>query len=100
MHRKNIRQIVIKQLKSNHPYWKKMTKKSKKELAKQVMDEIVGNYDYSQSLDLPIEKLTGIEEQTPETAPLNQLALNQGPLHLIPDIFSQCHFFSNHPKKP
>lgn len=65
MHRKNIRRIAIEQLKYNHPYWKKMSKKSKKELAKQVMDEVVGNYDYSQSLDIPIEKLSGIEEQTP-----------------------------------
>ena len=36
MHRKNIRPIVIAQQKYNHPYWKKMTKESKKELAKQV----------------------------------------------------------------
>ena len=65
MHRKNIRQLVTKQLKYNHPHWKKMTKKSKKELAKQVMDEVVNNYDYSQILDLPIEQLTGTENQTP-----------------------------------
>jgi hypothetical protein len=43
MHRKNIRQLVTKQLKYNHPRWKKMTKKSKKEVAKQVMDEVVSN---------------------------------------------------------
>jgi len=42
-----------------------MTKNSKKELAKQVMDEVVSNYDYSQILDLPIERLTGTEDQTP-----------------------------------
>ncbi|OQY52711.1 MAG: hypothetical protein B6230_02115 [Desulfobacteraceae bacterium 4572_89] len=39
MHTKNIRRIVIKQLKYNHPRWKKMSKKSKKELLQQVMDE-------------------------------------------------------------
>jgi len=50
MHRKNIRQLVTKQLKYNHPHRKKMTRKSKKELAKQVMDEVVSNYDYSQIL--------------------------------------------------
>ena len=65
MHRKNIRRIVIKQLKYNHPHWKKMSKKSKKELIKQVADEVVSNYDYSQILDLPIEQLTGVEDQTP-----------------------------------
>jgi hypothetical protein len=65
MHRKNIRRMVLRQLKYNHPHWKKMTKKSKKVLIQEVMDEVIKDYDYSQSLDLPIEKLTGIEDQTP-----------------------------------
>lgn len=42
-----------------------MNKKPKKELIKQVADEVVNDYDYSQALDLPIEQLTGVEEQTP-----------------------------------
>ncbi len=42
-----------------------MTKKSKKEVAKQVMDEVVNNYDYFQIIDLPIKQLTGTENQTP-----------------------------------
>jgi len=42
-----------------------MTKKSKKILIRDVVDEVVKNYDYSQSLDLPIEELTGIETQSP-----------------------------------
>ncbi len=65
MHRKNIRRIVIRQLKYNHPHWKRMNKKSKKKLLKQVMDEVVNNYDYSQALALPIEQLTGVEDQVP-----------------------------------
>jgi len=65
MHIKNIRRLVKKQLKYNHPYWKKMKKASKKELIKQVVDEVLKDYDYSQTLNLPIEELTGIEDQTP-----------------------------------
>jgi len=65
MHRKNIRRIVIRQLKYNHPHWKRMNKKSKKKLLKQIMDEVVNNYDYSQALALPIEQLTGVEDQVP-----------------------------------
>lgn len=42
-----------------------MTKKSKKELAEQIMMEILEQYDYSQSLDIPIEALIGIEDQAP-----------------------------------
>ena len=39
MHEKNIRRIITKQLKKNFPNWNKMTRKSKKELAKQIMGE-------------------------------------------------------------
>ena len=65
MQRKNIRRLVKRQLKYNHPHWSKMKKKAKKELLKQIMDEVKNNYDFSQSLDIPIEELTGIEDQTP-----------------------------------
>ncbi len=65
MHIKNIRKIINKQLKIKHPHWKSMTRKIKKLLAREVVDEVVKDYDYSQSLDLPVEALTGIDNQTP-----------------------------------
>ncbi len=65
MHIKNIRRIITKQLKTDHPHWKKLIKKSKKKLIQQVVDEVTSNYDYSQALSLPIEELTGIEDQMP-----------------------------------
>ena len=42
-----------------------MTRKEKKLLAKEILDHIVKNYDYSQSINISIEELTGIEEQLP-----------------------------------
>ena len=42
-----------------------MSRKSKKELTKQIMMEIMDTYDYSQTLDIPVEDLIGVEEQTP-----------------------------------
>ncbi|WP_320041035.1 hypothetical protein [uncultured Desulfobacter sp.] len=65
MHRKNIRRLIAKQLKKNFPNWKNMTRKSKKELTKEIMNEVVDNYDYSQALDIPVEELIGIEKQRP-----------------------------------
>ena len=64
MHTKNIRKKVIKQLKYKHPNWRTMTMKAKKKLAKKVVDEVVQSYDYSRSVNLPVEQLTGIEKQT------------------------------------
>ena len=63
-HTKNIRKMVNKQLKTKHPHWKSMTRKIKKLLAGEVVNEVVRNYDYSQSLDLSAEALTGIDNQT------------------------------------
>ena len=65
MQRKNIRRIAKRQLKYNHPHWKKMKKKAKKILLKQVMDEVMNAYDFSQPINIPIEELTGIEDQVP-----------------------------------
>jgi hypothetical protein len=42
-----------------------MPKKSKKELTQEVMNEVENNYDYSQTLDIPMEELIGIETQKP-----------------------------------
>ena len=64
-HIKNIRRIITKQLKKNYPDWKGLTKATKKEVTKKVMNEVVDNYDYSQELDMPIEELIGIEAQEP-----------------------------------
>ncbi len=65
MHKKNIRRLIKKQLKLKHPHWKKMKKKAKKELLKEIMDNVVSDYDFSQTVNVPIEELTGIEEQIP-----------------------------------
>jgi hypothetical protein len=65
MHEKNIKRIITKQLKKSFSNWKKMTRKSKKELTKQIMMEVVDEYDYSQPLDAPVEELIGVEDQAP-----------------------------------
>ena len=50
MHHKNIKPIVRKQLKSNYPNWKSLTKKGKKRMAKMVIDEVVKDYDFNQEI--------------------------------------------------
>lgn len=65
MHEKNIRRIITDQLKKKFPNWKRVTRKAKKELIKEIMIEVTDNYDYAQVLDMPIEKLIGVENQKP-----------------------------------
>ncbi|MCP4756684.1 MAG: transposase [Proteobacteria bacterium] len=63
MHEKNIKLIVKKQLKKDHPHWRSLTKKEKKELAKQVTKAAVDDYDFNQEINAPLEELIGIENQ-------------------------------------
>ncbi len=63
MHHKNIKVIVKRQLKKDHPNWHSLTKKEKKTLAKQVTEAVIDDYDFKQDIDTPVEKLIGIENQ-------------------------------------
>ena len=51
MHHKNIKAIIRKQLKTNYRGWKNLTKREKKQIAKQVLDEVVLNYDFSKGIE-------------------------------------------------
>jgi len=63
MHHKDIKRIIIKQLKSEYPQWKKLPKRKKKEIAKKVLDEVVKGYDFKGTIQWPLEELLGVEGQ-------------------------------------
>ncbi len=65
LHRKNIKRLISKQLKYKHPHWNKVPKKNKKKIIRQIKDEVMKGYDWSQALDMPIEELIGVEHQLP-----------------------------------
>jgi len=64
MHHKNIRRIIKKQLKKQYPNWRRLSKKQKKAISKAVLNEAVAQYDFEQDIQVPLEELIGIEEQT------------------------------------
>lgn len=63
MHHKNIKLTVKRQLKKDHPNWHSLTKKEKKELAKQVTEAVISEYDFKQEINSPVEDLIGIDNQ-------------------------------------
>jgi len=63
MHHKNIKVIIKRQLKKDHPDWYRLTRKEKKALAKQVTEVVISNYDFKQDIDTPVEELIGIDNQ-------------------------------------
>ena len=63
MHLKNIKYEVKTQLKKNYPGWKKLSKKQKKRIAKDVLDEFYKNYDFNQPIKNTKDELLGIDNQ-------------------------------------
>ena len=65
MHHKAIKAQIRKQLKSQHPNWKALTKKEKIAISKKVLDEVAENYDFKQEVTTPLDILLGIDAQQP-----------------------------------
>ena len=65
MHHKNIKLIVRKQLKKQFPNWHRLSKKTKKDVAKKVLAEVIREYDFKQEVEAPIHELLTIETQLP-----------------------------------
>jgi hypothetical protein len=63
MHAKDIKAQVRKQLKTEYPNWKRLTKKEKKAISKMVLDEIIKGYDCNQEIETPLPELLGLENQ-------------------------------------
>jgi len=63
MTHKDIKRKIRKQLKTNYPNWKKLSKKQKKAIAKEVLNEAVKEYDFNKPVKASIPKLLGIENQ-------------------------------------
>ena len=65
MQHKDIKAQVRKQLKIHYPHWKGLRKKEKKMIAKAVLEEVIGDYDFNQEVITPVEELIGIDSQLP-----------------------------------
>lgn len=62
MHEKNIKRMATKQLKQQFPNWKRLPRKQKKVLAKQVLEAIVKEYTFGKEVTVPLNDLIGTPE--------------------------------------
>jgi len=77
MHKKNIKMLIRKQLKSEYgDFWHRLRRKQKKSIVKMVSEEVTGSYDFTQEVTAPPKELLGIEEQvmTDGIMPLGEMA--------------------------
>ena len=75
MHHKDIKSQIREQLKNNYPNWRSLIFKEKKAIAKKVLKEAIREYDFTQEVGSPIEKLLCIEEQMPTAGMMNLEAM-------------------------
>ena len=74
MPEKDIKRLVIKQLKAKFPHWRRLPKKEKKALAKQAIIEVMADYDPKQAKQVPLHELTNMPELPPGIIPLPDMA--------------------------
>ncbi len=60
MHEKDIKRLVVKQLKKDFPNWRRILRKEKKLLAKDVLEEIMRGYSLDKEVDVSMSELTGV----------------------------------------
>ena len=73
MQAKDIKRLVIKQLKTKFPYWRRLTKKQKKALAKEALDEVMASYQPGQALQVPRHELTNMPAPGVDIIPLSEM---------------------------
>lgn len=59
MHEKNIKRLVVKELKEQNPFWNRLTKKEKRKISNEVLKEVMKEYSFEEDLSIPLNELTG-----------------------------------------
>lgn len=73
MREKDIKRLVIKQLKKNFPNWRRLSKKEKKNLAKEVLKEVVESYESNELCGVALNELTNTPVPPPGIIPLSEM---------------------------
>jgi len=73
MQEKDIKRLVIKQLKTNFPHWRRLTKKEKKTLAEQTLIEVMTDYNKEQAKHVPLHELTNMPGLPDGIIPLHEM---------------------------
>ncbi len=95
MHRKNIKIMVVKQLKKKFPHWSRLNRKKKKILARQVLHEIYDAYSFDQAVTAPLHELTG----TPSIGDAKIMTLDDMKRFIVDNNSNILPFIANSRKK-
>ncbi len=73
MQEKDIKRLVIKQLKTKFPYWRRLTKKQKKALVEEALHEVMASYERGQATRVPLHELTNMPALPADIIPLAEM---------------------------
>jgi hypothetical protein len=73
MREKDIKRLVHKQLKKNFPNWRRLSRKEKKSLAREVLEEVVAGYGSNEPSGVALNELTGTPVPPPGVIPLSEM---------------------------
>ena len=73
MQEKIIKRLVVRQLKKEFPVWRRLPKKKKKDLAKQVLTEAVAAYECKMTSDTSLSELAGTPDPLPGIIGLSEM---------------------------
>jgi hypothetical protein len=73
MREKNIKRLVVKQLKKDFPKWRRLPKKEKRSLAKQALGDVMGSHPPTGVMSVGLNELTNTPAPPPGIIPLNEM---------------------------
>ena len=73
MQEKDIKRLVVKQLKKDCPNWSRIPRKEKKLLAKDALEAIMKGYSLDKEVDVPMSELTGVHAISEDIMTLSQM---------------------------
>lgn len=73
MQEKDIKRLIVKQLKKDFPKWGRIPKKQKKVIANEVLAEVMRGYSFDKEIDVPLHELTGIPAIPGDIMTLSQM---------------------------
>jgi hypothetical protein len=73
MQEKDIKRLVIKQLKTKFPYWRRLSKKQKKDLAEKAIIDVMASYKPDQAVNVPLHELINMSALPADIIPLSAM---------------------------
>lgn len=100
MQAKDIKRLVIKQLKAKFPDWRRLTKKEKKAVAEQGLIEVMTDYNKEQAKHVPLHELTNMPDVPPGIIALQDMGkfIDSHNYNLLPITKKLYHRYLNDPE--